>query len=150
MSSALKTRVAEDVKKALKSGDTTRLSTTRMLLSAINYAEMAKQTELDDAGVVSVVAREIKQHRESIEAFKQGNRPELAAKEEAELAVLQSYMPEQMGAGEITEIVKKVIAETGAAGPRDKGKVMAMLMPQVRGKADGQQVNEIVTWLLGA
>ena len=150
MSSALKTRVAEDVKKALKSGDTTRLSTTRMLLSAINYAEMAKQTELDDAGVVSVVAREIKQHRESIEAFKQGNRPELAAKEEAELAVLQSYMPEQMGAGEITEIVKKVIAETGAAGPRDKGKVMAMLMPQVRGKADGQQVNEIVTRLLGA
>jgi uncharacterized protein YqeY len=149
MASQLKTRISEDVKKALKSGDATRLSTTRMLLSAINYAEMAKQTELDDAGVISVVAREIKQHHESIEAFKGGNRLDLAAKEEAEMAVLKSYMPQQMSEAEITEIVKKVIAETGAQGPRDKGKVMSVLMPQVKGKADGQQVNAVVTQLLG-
>jgi uncharacterized protein YqeY len=149
MPSALKSRISDDVKQALKSGDTLRLSVVRMLLSAINYAEMAKMSELDDAGVVGVVAREIKQRRESIEAFKNGGRPELASKEEAELALLQAYMPEQMNRDEITLLVKKVIAETGAQGPHDKGKVMGKLMPQVRGKADGSEVNAVVTELLG-
>jgi hypothetical protein len=149
MASALKTRIADDVKQALRSGETLRLSVVRMLLSAVNYAEMAKMAELDDAGVVGVISKEIKQHRESIEAFKSGNRPELAAKEEAELAILQAYMPKQMGRDEIAGLVKQAIAETGAQGPRDKGKVMGKLMPQVRGKADGQEVNAIVTELLG-
>ena len=149
MASALKTRIADDVKHALRSGETLRLSVVRMLLSAVNYAEMAKMAELDDAGVVGVISKEIKQHRESIEAFKSGNRPELAAKEEAELAILQAYMPKQMGRDEIAGLVKQAIAETGAQGPRDKGKVMGKLMPQVRGKADGQEVNAVVTELLG-
>jgi hypothetical protein len=149
MASALKTRIADDVKQALRSGETLRLSVVRMLLSAVNYAEMAKMAELDDAGVVGVISKEIKQHRESIEAFKSGNRPELAAKEEAELAILQAYMPKQMGRDEIAGLVKQAIAETGAQGPRDKGKVMGKLMPQVRGKADGQEVNAVVTELLG-
>jgi len=149
MSCALKARIEDDVKQALRSGDRVRLSTVRMLLSAINYAEMAKMAELDDAGVVGVVAREIKQHKESIEAFRAGGRPELVANEEAELAVLQGYMPQQMGRDEITCLVKKVIAEVGAQGPHDKGKVMGKLMPQVRGKADGQEVNAVVTELIG-
>jgi len=149
MASALKVRIEDDVKQALRSGDRVRLSTVRMLLSAINYAEMAKMAELDDVGVVGVIAREIKQHKESIEAFRAGGRPELAANEEAELAVLQGYMPQQMSRDEITEIVKKVIAEVGAQGPHDKGKVMSKLMPQVRGKADGQEVNAVVTELIG-
>ena len=149
MPSALKVRIEGDIKQALRSGDQVRLSTMRMLLSAINYAEMAKMAELDDAGVVAVIAKEIKQRKESIEAFRAGNRPELAAKEEAELSVLQSYMPQQMSRDEITEIVKKIIAEVNAQGPHDKGKVMSKLMPQVRGKADGQEVNAVVTGLLG-
>jgi uncharacterized protein YqeY len=149
MPSTLKARIADDVKQALRSGETLRLSVVRMLLSAVNYAEMAKMSELDDAGVVGVISKEIKQHRESIEAFKSGNRPELAAKEEAELAILQAYMPKQMGRDEIVGLVRQAIAETGAQGPRDKGKVMGKLMPQVRGKADGQEVNVVVTELLG-
>jgi len=149
MPSPLKACIEDDVKQALRSGDRVRLSTVRMLLSAINYAEMAKMSELDDVGVVGVIAREIKQRRESIEAFKTGGRPEMAANEEAELTVLQAYMPQQMSLDEITELVKKVVAEVGAQGPHDKGKVMGKLMPQVRGKADGQEVNAVVTALLG-
>ncbi|MCL2150561.1 MAG: GatB/YqeY domain-containing protein [Dehalococcoidia bacterium] len=149
MPCALKARIEDDVKQALRSGDQVRLSAVRMLLSAVNYAEKAKMAELDDAGVVGVVAREIKQHKESIEAFKNGNRPEMAVKEEAELVVLQAYMPQQMSRAEISELVKKIAAEVGAQGPHDKGKVMSRLMPQVRGKADGQEVNAVVTELLG-
>lgn len=149
MPSALKIRIEGDVKQALRSGDRVRLSTVRMLLSAVNYVEMAKLAELDDDGVVVVIAREIKQRKESIEAFKNGGRPELAANEEAELAVLQAYMPKQMSRDEIIELVKAVISEVGAQGPQDKGKLMGKLMPQVRGKADGQEVNAVVTELLG-
>ncbi len=149
MPSAMKARIEGDVKQALRSGDQVRLSAIRMLLSAVNYAEKAKLAELDDAGVVGIIAREIKQHKESIESFKAGGRPELVAKEEAELAILQAYMPQQMSRDEITELVKKVIAEVGAQGPHEKGKVMGKLMPQVRGKADGQEVNAVVTELLG-
>ncbi len=149
MAGTLKEKLNTDLKQALRSQDTLRLSVIRMLVSAVNYAEMAKQAQLDDAGVVQVIAREIKQRRESIEAFQKGNRPELAAKEEAELKILQAYMPQQMGRAEITELARRAIAETGAAGPHDKGKVMGRLMPQVRGKADGQEVNAVVTELLG-
>ena len=175
MPSALKEKLTADLKQALRSGDQVRLSVLRMLLSAMEYREIAKrsdivdkmqkaghteltdadckeaaaQSELTDVDVVGAISKEIKQHRESIEAFKTGNRPELAAKEEAELAILQAYMPQQMGRAEIKDLVKKAIAETGAQGPRDKGKVMGKLMPQVRGKADGQEVNAVVTELLG-
>ena len=145
MAGTLKEKLNTDLKQALRNQEALRLSVIRMLVSAINYAEMAKQTPLDDAGVVGVIAKEIKQRRESIEAFQKGNRPELAAKEEAELKILQEYMPQQMSRAEITELVKRAIAETGAMGPHDKGK----LMPQVRGKADGQEVNAVVTELLG-
>lgn len=175
MPSALKEQLLLDLKQALKSGDKLRLSVLRMVLSGLEYKEIAKRTELadkmqksghgelsqaeikdiaarseiTDEDVLAVLAKEVKQHRESIEAFKSGERPELAAKEDAELAILQAYMPRQMSRAEIVELVKKAIAETGGLGPRDKGKVMGRLMPQVRGKADGQEVNSIVTELLG-
>jgi len=149
MPSAMKARIEDDAKQALRSGDKVRLSAIRMLLSAVNYAEKAKLAELDDVGVIGIIAREIKQHKESIESFKAGGRLELVAKEEAELVILQSYMPQQMSRDEITELVKKVIAEVGAQGPSEKGKVMGKLMPQVRGKADGQEVNAVVSELLG-
>jgi len=142
-------KINTDLKTAMRAKEEVRLLVLRTLLSSINYAEIAKQKKLDDAGIIEVVGKEIKQHRESIEAFDKGNRPDLTAKEKAELAILQEYMPAQMSRDEITAIVEKVIAEVAPKGPGDKGKVMQKLMPQVKGKADGNEVNGIVTELLG-
>jgi len=142
-------KINTDLKAAMRAKEEIRLLVLRTLLSSINYAEIAKQKKLDDAGIIEVVGKEIKQRRESIEAYDKGNRPDLSAKEKAELAILQEYMPAQMSRDEITAIVEKVIAEVGPKGPGDKGKVMQKLMPQVKGKADGNEVNGIVTELLG-
>jgi uncharacterized protein len=141
-------KINTDLKAAMRAKEEIRLLVLRTLLSSVNYAEIAKQKKLDDAGIIEVVGKEIKQRRESIEAYDKGNRPDLSAKEKAELAILQEYMPAQMGRDEITAIVEKVIAEVGPKGPGDKGKVMQKLMPQVKGKADGNEVNSIVTDLL--
>ncbi len=142
----LKQRISDDMKAAMKSGDTLRRDTLRMLGAAIKNAEIEKRgTALEEGDIVALVAREIKHRQESIDAFKAGNRPELMAKEEAEKKVLEGYMPAQMDRAEIEQLVSKVMAAVGAAGPADKGKVMKELMPQVKGKADGKLVNEIVT-----
>ena len=133
----------------MRARDELKTSVLRLLLSAVNYAEIAQQKKLDDGGILQVIQKEIKQRRESIEAFKKGNRPELAAKEKAEMAMLQSYVPAQMSRDEIITIVQQVLAEVGAKGPGDKGKVMQKMMHQIRGKADGNEVNAIVTELLG-
>jgi len=133
----------------MRARDELKTSVLRLLLSAVNYAEIAQQKKLDDGGILQVIQKEIKQRRESIEAFEKGNRPELAAKEKAEMAMLQAYVPAQMSRDEIVTVVQQVLAEVGAKGPGDKGKVMQKLMPQVRGKADGNEVNAIVTELLG-
>ncbi len=133
----------------MRARDELRMLVLRTVLSSINYAEIAKQKKLDDGGVIEVIGREIKQRKESVEAYEKGKRADLVAKEKAEMAVLQEYMPAQMGRDEITSLVKAVIAEVGAKGPGDKGKVMQKLMPQVKGKADGGEVNNIVTDLLG-
>jgi hypothetical protein len=137
-----------DLKAAMRAREELKLSVLRMLLSAVNYAEIAQQKKLDDGGILQVIQKEIKQRRESIEAFEKGNRPELAAKEKAEMAMLQAYVPAQMGRDEIITLVQQALAEVGAKGSGDKGKVMQKLMPQVRGKADGNEVNGIVTDLL--
>jgi hypothetical protein len=142
-------KINTDLKAAMRAREEVRLLVLRTLLSSVNYAEIAKQKKLDDAGIIEVIGKEIKQRRESIEAYDKGNRPDLSAKEKAELAILQEYMPAQMSREEITAIVEKVIAEVGPKGPGDKGKVMQKLMPQVKGKADGNEVNSIVTDLLG-
>ena len=142
-------KINTDLKAAMRAKEELRLLVLRTLLSSINYAEIAKQKKLDDGGIIEVIGKEIKQRRESIEAFDKGNRPDLSAKEKAELAILQEYMPAQMSRVVITAIVEKVIAEVGPKGPGDKGKVMQKLMPQVKGKADGNEVNSIVTNLLG-
>jgi uncharacterized protein YqeY len=150
MDAPLKTKLNDDLRQAMRAGDSMRCSVIRMLLSAMNYSEIARQATLADSDILGVIAKEIKQRKESIEAYKSANRPELAAKEEAEMAILKAYMPEQMGRDEIVKLVKQVIAETGAAGPHDKNKVMPKLMPMVKGKADGQEVNAVVNELLGA
>jgi uncharacterized protein len=144
----LQKKIADDMKSAMKSGDTVKRDTLRMLIASVNNVEIAKQAALTDADVLGVISKEVKRHVESIDAFKKGNRADLVAKEEAEMAVLQSYLPEQMGRDEITAAAREVIAAVGAQGPGDKGRVMQQLMPRLKGKADGKDINEVVTQLL--
>lgn len=147
---SLKEKLSNDLKQAMKSGDTVKRGTLRMLLSAINNAEIAKRASLAESDILGVIAKEVKQHQESIASFKQGNRPDLVAKEEDELAILQAYLPEQMTREAIVAEAKKVIMAVGAQGPGDKGKVMQQLMPGLKGRADGKEINAVVTELLGS
>ena len=145
---SLKQKLTEDLKQALKNGDKVRRSVIRLVMSAIKNAEISRQADLTDPDILGVIAKEVKQRRESIEAFKQGSRQDLVAQEEAELAVLEEYLPQQMTRDEIIAEARRVIAEVGAQGPGDKGKVMPKLIPQLKGRADGREINEIVTELL--
>ncbi len=145
---ALQEQLSIDLKESMKSGDKGRVSVLRMAKSAMKYAEIDNGSSLDDAAVIEVLSKEAKKRRESITEFKNANRQEALATEEAELAIILEYLPQQMSESEITEIVRKVLSEVGAQGPKDKGKVMPQLMPQVKGKADGKLVNEVVTRLL--
>jgi len=144
----LKDKLLSDMHNAMRKGDRTRVSVLRLLRSSIGYEEINKSRDLDDAGVIDIVTREIRQRRESIEMYRQGKRQDLVDKEEAELIILQEYLPAQLGSEELVNLAKQVIQEVGAGGPKDKGKVMGRLMPQVRGKADGAAVNQVVTKLL--
>ena len=146
----LKNSIQETLKEALKRQRRAEVATLRLLLSEIKNAEIAQQKPADDNKVLDVVAKEVKRRRESIEAFKQGNRSDLVAQEEAELAVLMSYLPEQMSREKIITAARKVIDAVGAKGPSDRGRVMSQLMPQLKGKADGRAVSEIVSELLAA
>lgn len=145
---SLKETLPIELKDALRAGDKIKLNTLRLILSAVNYAEIDQQKPLDDPGVHAVIAKMIKQRRESIEAFKTGNRPDLEAIEQAELGILESYMPKQLTRDEIKAEAKKIIAEVGANKPQDMGKVMGKLTPLLRGKADGKEVAAVVTELL--
>ena len=144
----LKQKLTDDIKQAMKGGDTVSRSALRLLMASITNAEIAKQAALEDADILGIIAKEVRQHQESIESFKQGNRQDLVAKEEAEMAVLQGYLPQQMTRDEIVEAARQVIAEVGAQGPGDKGMVMQQIMPRLKGKADGREINAVVTELL--
>jgi len=146
----LKDKIREALKAALKRQQGTEVSTLRLLLSEIRYAEIAQQKPADDSKVLDVIAREVKRRRESIEAFRTGNRGDLAEREEAELAILMSYLPKQMSREEIIGAAREAMDMVGARGPIDKGKVMGQLMPQLKGKADGREISEIVSELLAA
>ena len=146
----LKDNIQEAVKRALKQQQRVEVATLRLLLSEIKNAEIAQQKPADDNKVLDVIAKEAKRRRESIEAFKQGNRSDLVEQEEAELVILMSYLPEQMSREEIIATARQVIDAVGAKGSSDKGKVMSQLMPQLKGKADGKEVSDIVTELLAA
>ncbi|HEY41502.1 MAG TPA: GatB/YqeY domain-containing protein [Dehalococcoidia bacterium] len=134
----------------MKGGDITRRNVIRLVMSAIKNAEIAKHADLEESDVIGVIAKEARQREESIEAFKQGGRQDLVDKEEAELAILQEYLPQQASRDEIVSAAQQIIAEVGAAGPRDKGKVMPRLIAQFKGKADGREINDIVTELLSS
>lgn len=147
---ALKEQLQNDLQDAMRASDEVRKSTLRMLMSAINTAEVAgsERKELSDDQVMQVIGKQVKQRRESIEEFTKANRKDLADKEAAEMAVLQAYMPAQMGRDEIEAEVRKAMEETGAATAADKGKLMKVLMPRLSGKAEGREINEVVTQLL--
>jgi uncharacterized protein YqeY len=145
---SLRERLKTDLYQAMKDRDRTRVSVLRLLRSAVGYEEIEKKKELDDEAVIAVISRGARQRRESIEMYRQGNRPELAEKEEAELALIQEYLPAQLGEEELEKLACKVVQEVGASGPGDKGKVMGRLMGQVKGKADGSVVNKVVIRLL--
>ncbi|HZX35085.1 MAG TPA: GatB/YqeY domain-containing protein [Thermodesulfobacteriota bacterium] len=140
----LRHRIAEDVTKAMKEGDKLKTNALRMALSAVKYIEIEKKRELDDEETIGVLSTLGKQRRESIEQFKKGNRPDLVEKEEKELAILTTYLPEQISEDELLKIVKESAAECGATGPNDMGKLMKVLMPKVKGRADGKVVQDMV------
>ena len=144
----LKQKLTDDLKQALREGDKVKRSAIRLVIAAIKNAEIARQVTLNDTDILGVIAKEIRQRKESIESFKLGNRQDLVAQEEAELAVLEQYLPRQMTREEIITEARRIIAETGAQGLRDKGKVIPQLIAQLKGKADGREINEVVTKLL--
>jgi len=145
---ALQDKLMGDLKEAMKRGDKVRQSVIRLIRARVKNAEIEQGASLDDAGVLRVLAKEVRQHRESITAFSKGERPDLVTKEEAELAILLEYLPEQMSHQEIMAAARQLIEELAARGPADKGKVMSKLMAQLRGKADGREVNAVVSELL--
>ena len=140
----LKDRLNDDLKDAMRSRDTLKRNTIRLLLSAIGYEEIARKGSLDDDAITQVLTKQAQQRRDSIEAYTKGGRSDLVAQEEAELAIVTAYLPSPLSAEEIGAIVDAAIADAGASGPQDMGKVMGRIMPQVRGRADGRQVSALV------
>jgi len=148
LQSPLKQKLTDDLKQAMRSGDKVRRMIIRLVLATIQNTEIAKQSGLGDGDILGVIAKEARRHQESIDAFKQGNRQDLVAQEEAELAVLNEYLPQQVTREEIIAEARRIIKETGAQGPTDKGKVMPKLIAQLKGRADGREINAVVTELL--
>lgn len=141
---SIKQKNSDLMKASMKSGDKDTLAFVRNLHAAIRKKEIDDRVDLDDAGVLKIIASLVKQRQDSIEQYKAGNREDLVTKEEAELKFLKSYMPEQMGEDEIRKLVDWAVTESKAASAKEMGKVMALLMPKVQGKADGKLVNQIV------
>jgi uncharacterized protein len=146
----LREKIADEMRAAMKAREQARVSTLRMLMTAIKNAEVEKLHELSDDEVLDVIAREAKRRRESIEAFEKGGRSDLVDKETAELRVLEAYLPDKLSDEELTALVDQAVAETGASSPKQMGEVMKALMPKIRGRADGAQVSALVKAKLGA
>ena len=146
----LKDTIQANLADAMRNRDEVRKSTLRLLIAAIKNTEIDQGKALDDDAVVTVIQKQVKQRRESIIEFEKGNRPDLVEREAAEAAILQTYLPEQASTEEIEAAARRVIAGTGASGPRDIGKVMPVLTREFAGRADGRAINEIVHSLLGA
>jgi len=144
----IKTRLEEDIKTAMRAKEVARLSTLRLVKAAIKNAEIAKLGELNEDEVVAILSREVKQRKETIPDFARGNRPDLVAKAEQEIAVITGYLPAQISASELESIIQAAITAAGATSLRDQGKVMALIAPQVKGRADGREVSQRVRTLL--
>ena len=145
----LKAEIQESVKQAMKSGDRVTLSTLRLLLSAVHNEEIRVRRELSTEDIQRTITTLCKQRTEAIELYRKGGREDLAQKEEAEFAVLKRFLPEQLSDDEVKQVIQACIAEAGAKGIQDLGKVMKLVMPKVAGRSDGKRVNELVRTLLG-
>jgi uncharacterized protein YqeY len=141
---ALKEQLDADLKTAMRDKDALKLSVVRMLKSAVKYREIEIMKPLDDAGVLAVIGSEIKRRRDSVEQYRAGNRQDLVDKEEAEIRILQGYLPQQLTEDELRAKVDAAIASVGAKGPKDMGAVMKALLPEVQGRAEGKTVSEMV------
>lgn len=141
---SLKEQLNESMKTAMKARDDLRLSAVRMVRSMIKNREIDQKKELNDQEIIEVISTLVKQRRESIRMYREGNRPDLVEKEEAELEVLLGFLPAQLGSAEIEALVDRIIAETGAQGAKDMGRVMKALTPLTAGKADGKTVSDTV------
>jgi uncharacterized protein len=141
---SLKDRINDDMKTAMRARETERLATIRLLLAAIKQREVDERITLDDAAITAVIDKMIKQRKDSISQFEAAARTDLVEKEQAELAVLATYMPEQLSDAEIAAEVQAAVAEVGAAGPQDMGKVMGVLKPKLAGRADMTAVSGLV------
>ncbi|WP_038209534.1 GatB/YqeY domain-containing protein [Xenophilus azovorans] len=147
---SLKERINEDMKSAMRAKDAERLATIRLLMAAMKQKEVDERIELDDAAVVAVLDKMVKQRKDSIAAFTQAGRTELADKEAAEITVLQAYLPQRLSADEVAAEVKAIVAELGASGPGDMGKVMGAVKQRLAGKAEMGQVSAAVKAALAA
>lgn len=147
---SLKNRLMEDMKQAMKEKETgkMKLSVIRMIRSAAKNLEIDRQKELDENEWLEVLAREVKMRKDSLEEFRKANRPELVNGIEQEISILMTYLPEQISEDELRAIIAQAVAESGATTPKEMGKVMALLMPKIKGRADGKLVNSIVRELL--
>jgi len=145
----LKERLTGDMKTAMKAKDRERLSVVQLVRAAILQVEKDKQIALDDPGILEIIAREVRQRREAIEEYKKYDAEPAIEKLNREVAILREYLPQQLSLDEIRQMVAEAVEQTKAAGPRDMGKVMSVLMPKVRGRADGKVVNHLVKEALG-
>jgi uncharacterized protein YqeY len=146
---SLKERLSSELKDSLKSGDRLKLSTIRLIMASLKNREIEKRGSLSEEEIIDLLVSLSKQRKESIEEFKKGGRQDLVDKETEELKIIESYLPQQLTPEEIKKIIGETITETGASGSKDIGKVMKVLMPKVKGRADGKLVNEMVKELLG-
>ncbi len=146
---SLKAQITEDMKNAMRAKDTVRLGTIRLLQAAIKQREVDERIELDDSNVIAVIEKMLKQRRDSITAYEAANRHDLADVEKFEVTILQTYLPQQFTDDEITAILEKVVVDTGAAGVKDMGKVMAAIKPLVVGRADMGKISGLIKTRLG-
>tara|TARA_B110000495_G_scaffold58404_1_gene49502 strand:- start:514 stop:963 length:450 start_codon:yes stop_codon:yes gene_type:complete len=147
---SLKGQITEDMKSAMKAGEKDRLKVVRLILAAIKQIEVDTREDLDEAAVLAVLTKMVKQRRDSVEQFEQGNREDLAAIERAEIVILDTYLPEQLSANELTIMIDKVIQATGASGIRDMGKVMGQIKVKASGRADMGAVSAVIKERLSA
>ncbi len=150
MTSPLKERITEDMKTAMRARETARLAAIRLLLAALKQKEVDERVELDDAAVIAIIDKMLKQRKDSITQYQQAGRQDLVAVEEFETTVLQAYMPQALGADEIEAIVAAALASSGAQGMQAMGQVMAMVKPQLAGRADMAQVSALIKARLNA
>ena len=147
---SLKTQIAEDMKSAMRAKDAPRLAAIRLLMAGVKQREVDERIELDDVAITAVIEKQIKQRRDAITQYEAGGRPELADAERFEIEVLQAYLPEPLSADAVAAIIRQAIADTGAAGAKDMGKVMAAVKPQIAGRADMGSVSAQIKGALGS